>query len=147
MWRLRRGNFAHLKPDEPADFDFVRQLFGHRAHVLFDGDFGILFDEALINLATDQAEFSRIVEAFRKELEFSGSDIVWWPLGKQRQIVVDPKRNFGQPTVARSGVPSQVLVRSLKANASSDLVARWYEVQPEEIRDAVEFEESLAKAA
>ena len=104
-------------------------------------------DEALVNLATDQSEFSRIVEPFRKELEFSGSDIVWWPLGKQRQIVVDPKRNFGQPTVARSGVPSEVLARSLKANASSDVVARWYEVQPEEIRDAVEFEEALAKAA
>ena len=101
----------------------------------------------MINLATDQAEFSRIVEPFRKELEFSGSDLVWWPLGRQRQIVVDPRRNFGQPTVARSGVPSQVLARSLKANASSDVVARWYEVQPEEIRDAVEFEESLAKAA
>jgi uncharacterized protein (DUF433 family) len=104
-------------------------------------------DRALVNLVTDQAEFSRIVETFLKELEFSGSDIIWWPLGKERQIVVDPKRNFGQPTVARSGVPSQVLARSVKANASQEVVARWYEVQPEEIRDAVEFEGSLAKAA
>lgn len=104
-------------------------------------------DQALINLATDQAEFSRIVEPFRKELEFSGSDVIWWPLGKQRQIIVDPRRNFGQPTVARSGVPSQVLARSVKANRSHELVAKWYEVQPDEIRDAVEYEESLAKAA
>ena len=104
-------------------------------------------DRALIDLATDQSEFSRIVEPFRKELEFSGTDVIWWPLGKQRQIVVDPRRNFGQPTVARSGVPSGVLARSVKANASPELVARWYEVQPDEIRDAVEYEESLAKAA
>jgi uncharacterized protein (DUF433 family) len=104
-------------------------------------------DQALINLATDQAEFSRIVEPFRKELEFSGSDVIWWPLGKQRKIVIDPRRNFGQPTVARSGVPSQILARSVKANRSRELVAKWYEVQPDEIRDAVEFEESLAKAA
>jgi uncharacterized protein (DUF433 family) len=104
-------------------------------------------DEALINLVTNQREFRRIVQDFLKELEFSGSDIIWYPLGKQRQIVVDPKRNFGQPTVARSGVPSQVLARSVRANASSDLVAKWFEVQPEEIRDAVEFEESLARAA
>ncbi len=104
-------------------------------------------DEALINLATDQVEFSRIVESFLKELEFSGDEIIWWPLGKERQIVVDPKRNFGQPTVARSGVPSQVLARSLKANSSPELVAKWYEVQSEEISDAVEFEELLAKAA
>ena len=104
-------------------------------------------DQALIDLVTDQREFSRIVETFLKELEFSGSDIVWWPLGRERQIVVDPKRNFGQPTVARSGVPSQVLARSAEANASQELVATWYEVQPEEVRDAVDFEQSLAKVA
>ena len=104
-------------------------------------------DEVLIDLVNNQREFRRIVQDFLKGLEFSGSDIIWYPLGKQRQIVIDPKRNFGQPTVARSGVPSQVLARSVKANASSDLVAKWFEVQPEEIRDAVDFEESLARAA
>ncbi len=104
-------------------------------------------DQALVNLATDQREFSRIVEPFRKELEFSGSDIVWWPLGRERQIIVDPRRNFGQPTAARSGVPSKVLARTAKANSSQELVARWYEVQTDEIRDAIEFEKSLAKAA
>jgi uncharacterized protein (DUF433 family) len=104
-------------------------------------------DQTLIDLATDQAEFSRIVERFRKELEFSGNDIIWWPLGKQRQIVLDPRRNFGQPTVTKSGVPAATLARSVKANSSQEIVAKWYEVHPDEVRDAVEFEESLAKAA
>jgi len=104
-------------------------------------------DEALINLVTDQREFSRIVQDFLRELEFSGDDIVWWPLGKNRQIVVDPRRNFGQPTVAKSGVPATTLARSVKANSSIDMVARWYEAQRDEVRDAVEFEDSLAKAA
>lgn len=104
-------------------------------------------DEVLINLVTNQREFSRIVQDFLKELEFSGDDIVWWPLGKNRQIVVDPRRNFGQPTVAKSGVPATTLARSVKANSSIDIVVRWYQAQRDEVRDAVEFEESLAKAA
>jgi uncharacterized protein (DUF433 family) len=104
-------------------------------------------DEALINLLTDQKEFPRIVETFLKELEFSGNDIIWWPLGRKRQIVLDPKRNFGQPTLTKSGVPAATLARSAKANSSQETVARWYEVHPDEVRDAVEFEESLAKAA
>ena len=104
-------------------------------------------DAALLNLVTNQREFSRIVHDFLKELEFAGDEIVWWPLGKNRQIIVDPRRNFGQPTVAKSGVPAQILARSVRANSSEELVATWYEVQPEEIRDAIEFEESLAKAA
>ena len=104
-------------------------------------------DEALLNLVTQQREFTKIVQEFLKELEFSGEDIIWWPLGKGRQIIVDPRRNFGQPTVVKSGVPATALARSVKANSSVDEVARWYEVQRDEVRDAVEFEESLAKAA
>jgi uncharacterized protein (DUF433 family) len=104
-------------------------------------------DEALLNLVTGQREFSRIVNDFLKELEFSGNEIVWWPLGKNRQIVIDARRNFGQPTVAKSGVPAITLARSVRANSSVDMVARWYEVLRDEVRDAVEFEESLAKAA
>jgi uncharacterized protein (DUF433 family) len=104
-------------------------------------------DEALIDLVTNQREFSRIVQSFLKELEFSGKDIIWWPLGKERQIVLDPKRNFGQPIVARSGVPAQTIARSVKANSSEEMVANWYEVQADEVRDAVEWEASLAKAA
>ena len=104
-------------------------------------------DEALINLVNNQREFRRIVQDFLKELEFSGSDIIWYPLGKDRQIVIDPRRNFGQSTVTKSGVPAATLARSVKANSSQEIVARWYQVHPDEVRDAVEFEESLAKAA
>lgn len=101
-------------------------------------------DEALINLVTNQREFSRIVQDFLKELEFSGSDIIWYPLGKKRQIIVDPKRNFGQPSVARSGVPTRVLARSVKTNGSVAAVSHWFEVSAGEVRDAVEFEMRLA---
>jgi uncharacterized protein (DUF433 family) len=104
-------------------------------------------DQALINLANDQGEFARIVAPFQKELEFSGADVVWWPLGKNREVVIDPRRNFGQPTVTKSGVPTAILARSAKANSSQEIVAHWYEVHPSEVRAAVEFEESLAKAA
>ena len=92
----------------------------------------------------DQAEFARIVEPFGKELEFSGNDIVWWPLGRERQIIVDPKRNLGQPSAARSGVPARVLARSVKTNRSIRTVSHWFEVSEAEVRDAVEFETRLA---
>ena len=71
-------------------------------------------DQALIDIATNQPEFLRLVRPFLKELEFADDHYLsrWWPLGKDRAVVVDPVRNFGQPTVAKSGVPTQVLARS-----------------------------------
>ncbi len=146
-WRTMRGAHAKAQDELKTTHPFCSN------RIATDGKNILLrqgeedSDEALVNLVTNQREFSRIVQSFLKELEFSGKDIIWWPLGKERQIVLDPKRNFGQPSVARSGVPAQIIARSVKANVSEEMVASWYEVQSEEVRDAVEWEASLAKAA
>jgi uncharacterized protein (DUF433 family) len=104
-------------------------------------------DKHFIDITNDQHEFERIVTPFLLELEFDHGVTRWWPLGKQRLVVVDPVRNLGQPTVTRSGVPTRVLVNSVKANAGSvESVARWFEVAPEEVRDAMEFEARLLAA-
>ena len=105
-------------------------------------------DSCLIDITNDQREFKRIVTPFLKELDFVDQSVSrWWPLGKQHLVVVDPARNLGQPIVTRSGVPTRVLVNSFKANADSiESVARWFEVAPEEVRDAVEFEARLLAA-
>lgn len=103
-------------------------------------------DQALVDLLNRQAEFKKIVQPFLKELEF-GEDaqlLRWWPMGRERTVVVDPARNFGQPTTARGGVPTRVLARCLKANPSDEEVARWYEVDVREVRDARDFETQLA---
>ncbi len=146
-WRTMRGAHARAQSELKTTHPFCSNRIatdGKNILLKQGEDDG---DEALVDLVTNQREFRRLVQDFLKKLEFTGHDIIWWPLGRKRQIVVDPKRNFGQPTVVRSGVPSQILARSVKANRSTDLVAKWYEVRAEEIRDAVEFEESLAKAA
>ncbi len=66
-------------------------------------------------------------------------------MGTDRQIVLDPKKNFGQPTVIREGISTRVLAESYRANNNSiEEVARWYEIDPGSVRDAVEYEQSLA---
>lgn len=143
-WRTMRR--AHAKAQE--ELDTTHPFCSNR--IATDGKNILLrqgeedSDEALINLVNNQHEFSRIVQDFLKELEFSGSDILWYPLGKDRQIVIDPRHNFGQPTVTKSGVPTSVLARSVKTNGSVQVVSHWFEVSEREIRDAIEFEARLA---
>ena len=59
-------------------------------------------------------------------------------------MALDPKRNFGQPTIFEEGVPTRVLAKSVKANGSLGKVARWYEISVRSVREAVEFEQALA---
>jgi hypothetical protein len=45
------------------------------------------------------------VERFMVSLKFDadGQAIEWWPLGKSKLVVLNPKRSFGQPIVPREG--------------------------------------------
>ncbi len=67
-------------------------------------------------------------------------------MGRDSSVVLDPKRNFGQPIACASGVPTQILVASRKANGSVKAAAQWYEVPPDEINDAEAFEDFLVAA-
>jgi|SRR5581483_852189 len=101
----------------------------------------------LWDIARDQREFGRITRPFLKDLEFSDGELPkrWWPRGKTHLVALDPRRSFGQPIIFHEGVPTGVLARSVKANGSIREVARWFEISPASVREAVEFERSLTE--
>ncbi len=103
-------------------------------------------ENCLEEIATDQRVFAEITKPFLKQLEFRDGTILerWWPMGTDRHVVVDPRKNFGQPTMVAEGIPTQILVKSYRANNSVDEVARWYEISPESVQEAIEYEHSLA---
>ena len=101
-------------------------------------------DHALEDIVSSQLEFKRVIAPYLRGVEFSsGVAVRWFPRGNRR-ILVDPTRNFGQPVVAREGVPTSVLARSYKAEQSFNRIARWYDVDVRSVRAAVEFERRLA---
>jgi len=143
-WKTMRDAHIAAKAKLDTDHPFCTHRFATEGRLILLQQAQASGDNCLINITNDQREFRQIVTPFLKELEFDDSVTRWWPLGRERQVVVDPVRNLGQPTVNRSGVPTRVLARSVKANGSVESVARWFEVAPEEVRDAVEFEQALA---
>jgi uncharacterized protein (DUF433 family) len=88
------------------------------------------------------------VARFMVSLKFDadGQAIEWWPLGKSKLGVLNPKRSFGQPIVPREGVPTSILSRSYRVEHSYPRVARWYAVSERAVRHAVEYEETLVPA-
>lgn len=114
-----------------------------------------IFDDAdgqggMEDVAQRQRVFPVVVKPFLKELQFSedGETLEsWWPLGKDRRVVLDPTRSFGQPIIASENVPTGVLFHAVQAGQSPEEVAHWYEVPARAVRDAVDFERSLRAAA
>jgi uncharacterized protein (DUF433 family) len=99
-------------------------------------------------LPTCQYVLDQIAESFFKKLDYE-ADIVshYWPLGKDRSVVLDPARSFGEPIDVGSGVPTRLLYDMNRSGESVAEVADWFRVEPEAVRAAIEYEQSLARAA
>jgi uncharacterized protein (DUF433 family) len=88
-----------------------------------------------------------IVPSLLKGVEFDdeGQAARWRPFESDTPLVViDPRRQFGQPIVDESGIQTSVLADAVKAEGSIDAVARWFETSSEAVKQALEFELRLA---
>jgi len=104
-------------------------------------------DPGLLDLTRSQLAFIGILRPFLKQLDYDrlGQTINrWWPLGKNRHVLLDPNICFGRPVVVQNAVPTEALYRAVLANGSEAHVARWYEVSVSSVRAAVQFERHLA---
>lgn len=149
-WRTLREAHANAQA-ALGPYPFSRGRFVTDGRSIFEGlvhNTG-RSDLAFVDIVTKQTLFRDAVAPYLATLKVSRDDgqaTEWWPLGKNRRVVVDPARSFGQPIVSREGVPTATLVKAYKVEKSIRQVARWFEVQERSLRDAIEFESSLAAA-
>ncbi len=105
-------------------------------------------DQALIDIFKRQYAFRQIIEQSLRDVDYDGiAPERWWPATRGRGIVVDPKRSFGQPIDAASGVPTRILARAFHAEGGFDAAAHAWCVTPATVRRAVEFERLEASVA
>jgi len=71
----------------------------------------------------------------------------FYPIEGDRTVVVDPRRAYGQPIVARSGLPTYPLYQMYLAGESVTNIAKWYHASRDDIRAAIKFEQTMAVAA
>jgi uncharacterized protein (DUF433 family) len=105
-------------------------------------------EPALIDLKARQNVFRTIVAPSFVDLSYD-ADVAsrWWLLPNKKTIVIDPTRSFGQPIVADGGVPTARLAQAVEAEGSVERVAQIYELKPNLVRDALNFERSRLKMA
>jgi uncharacterized protein (DUF433 family)/DNA-binding transcriptional MerR regulator len=100
-----------------------------------------------LDLARSQWVFARVVRPFLiAAVDFDQFDAPtrWWPLTKQKRVVIDPERAFGAPITADGGVPTYILDATVKAEGSEEAAAVAYAVPLSAVRHAVEFERKFA---
>ena len=101
--------------------------------------------EELVEVLTRQKVFVDIIEPFLKRIDYDADALLARRWHIADQVVVDPAICFGKPILEDVSIPTVVLFDAFRANNDdAELVGRWYQVRPEQVRAAVRFEERLA---
>jgi uncharacterized protein (DUF433 family) len=103
-------------------------------------------DAQLLDLVKGQYGIESIITPLLlKGVEY-GNDLPrrWYPLGRDRGVIIDPGYSFGHPIVADFYVRTSVLYAAYKAEGSLVKAAKWYEVSETAVRRAVDFEVKMA---
>jgi uncharacterized protein (DUF433 family) len=102
----------------------------------------------ILHVLHGQYLMQKVIEPSLKGLEFEG-DIAarWWPLGRAKGIVIDPRRQFGQPIDDATGVPTSVLAQAAQAEGSAAQAAKLFIVPIRSVNRAVAFELQLLHIA
>lgn len=104
-------------------------------------------ESEVIDLKHGQYVIKSVIEQTFRDLDIEGDVVTRWrPFQGRSSIVIDPRRAFGQPIAAETGVPTVALADAVRAEGSAERVARLYEVPVAVVRDAVRFEEYLCAA-
>lgn len=84
------------------------------------------------------------IRLFLKNLEFDEELIAsrFWPLGKEKSIMVDPKRKFGHPVVGKSNIYPETIYNLYKAGEPEKFIAFTYKISEDEVRHAIEYGEA-----
>jgi uncharacterized protein (DUF433 family) len=64
----------------------------------------------------------------------------WWPLGKDKPILVDPDFGFGLPVIAGSGVRTEIILERFQAGDLPEQIAEDFNLTPVQVERALQFE-------
>lgn len=114
-----------------------RRIFG----TLEQGD-----TERTLELMRGQILVPQVMDRYLEQLDYdvgSGFALRWWPRGKRGLVRLDPRIEFGAPTVEK-GIPTEVLAEAVQANNGDPaVVAEWFNVPIADVRSAVIYESEL----
>lgn len=105
--------------------------------------------DRLLNVSADgQTVLREVLEASLQRIDWEGGLAArlypWIRSGElahgPRTIVIDPRRGFGQPVIAGTGIEARIVAGRFRAGESILVLAEDYGVAPEQVEDAIRCE-------
>lgn len=90
-----------------------------------------------------QFSFS-FMEKFLEKIEFDENNIAvrFYPLAESRNVVVDPKHQFGQPVISGTNIKTQTIFNLFEGGESAENISILYNIGLDKINDAISFQDA-----
>ncbi|GGB09320.1 hypothetical protein GCM10011511_36060 [Puia dinghuensis] len=100
-----------------------------------DGDVIINADKS------KQINFKSIIEQFCHKIDFDKDQnaLRYWPLGKEKNIVVDPHHQLGQPTIKNTNILAGTIYSMYTAGEKISFISTLYDVPESDVKASIEF--------
>ena len=140
--KTRKVLNAHkeLSKDFNTPFPFAQQQIlnniktdGNKIYFDFEGNIISLDGTKQFNL--------NFIKIFFKNLDFDSELLAskFWPLGRKKNIVLDPKRQFGHPIVGNSNIYPETLFNLYKSGEPIKFIAYTFEINERMVKDAIDY--------
>lgn len=81
----------------------------------------------------------KLIEEFYNKIDFSSNMVAekYYPLGKNKPIVVDPHHQFGQPVIEQTNVMAETIYNMHSAGESKQFLSRLYDISLKQVEAAI----------
>lgn len=112
-------------------------------------DFFVVKGDALVEVGIGRRKGERawieVLDPFLQTVAYEGEYARrWWPIGRDRRVVVDPDYGFGIPVIQGSSVRTEIIYEQVQGLVSMERIAASFNVTSEEVEHAIQFEASRA---
>lgn len=131
-----------------------------RAHSILARDLNIKYPFALAGIKTDgktvwyetletlikidgkkQYAIKEFIIEFLHKIEFGDNNLAqrFYPLEKSKVVVVDPKHQFGQPTISGRNITVSIIKKMHDGGESINDIAKLYDIRDSYVKQALEY--------
>jgi uncharacterized protein (DUF433 family) len=151
FWHIRsimEGVKKELQHPHPFATNIVFRTDGRKIVAEIAEQSGV---KRIFDLRTKNYEMRSVVlDTLREDViyDVGGVARAWYPrLHTAPNVIVHPRFAFGRPILKESRIPTRTIANAARAERGVKPVAQWYEIPEKQVREAVNFETSLRKAA
>jgi uncharacterized protein (DUF433 family) len=104
------------------------------------------FDNLVKHDNKRQLDWKHIIAPFLHRIEYGNDKIAkrFYPLDKSKNIVIDPKHQFGQPTIIDTNIKTATLYNLHKGGEPNKSICLLYDLKVKQVSDAILYHKQTA---